>query len=1367
MIDFNVIRWYKSLAEQEHNAWYNFGEIWPIISPNNQILPFQIIINYSAITSISPIKLHSISENKDIVTDVTPVKVAVENEVYDIVMVHSGINSLSQSIPVGKYYMTFTVDGVEYFSNIFYAVDNIEDYVKIEYWNDIDLQFKDGRISYANDFKYNMYVHSTIGKPGYSFEEESTKRGGYTFIEYQTSTKIYKFVFLATESICDSLRIVKLSDYINIYTKNNNYKLISFSYNTEWQDQGNLASVEVEFEIDLVIQKLSSFNRSQYENFYNALLADFDDPLMLDSSTVALYSNNLNTNNGKLIRQLSSINKLDNPYYFVVDDGGEEAKKVTVETVTNFLKGYFHPKEGTKDLDFKAKNQTVYENQIVYGNSTVSGTTTTLNLIVQRLATIYDLDVAHVATLFNTVIKNQLSSEKFISGFTGEGMKLWQAINGDWNLEIDNLTARKAFYVFELILQKIRSVNGALAITQGNGTIKSVSETTGSPAYYVCEIDGDMTFEVGDFVRCQVFSTSRLKYYWVKVYQVTGNSIYLLKSDFSTDIPEAGDEIVQIGNDTNPNRQSVLYLSASEDGKPRFSVLDGVNSPSFVGKTKAVLGYIGDIVDSNFPAEHQPSGYGLYCQNAFLSGIFVLSNGKSIEDEIGNINTQIIAIPGLISSSVTEEVSKIEIGGRNLVLKSDQIFTARISSKMYDMSKTWLSLKGKTVAISFDYSYTNATTDSSNHILWFEQALDTDTGTSYALSQGISLPITSAPISGSGRYTGTALVPSNIVNTSTTKVATLIIKMIGGSGTITNFKIEEGNKATDWSPAPEDAKNYTDDAINNIQIGGRNLLPNSKDVSDTPTSFAVGYLAAYRNLTRTLNAGETVIFSYSGVTSNSIVGFALYSLNSSIDVFPANTPVTLTKSYTYFRVRVSSSAAFAADYMKLEAGTKATDWSPAPEDVQAELDSKVAVTVYESGITQLQSSINSKVSQTDFNALGNRVSSVETEVIQTPNKITQAIKETSIGGDNLLPNLQQRWARGRFNSSTGAIEVPSGTGWSYMRINIYCAEFFPVNGGETLVFSAPTDHSYTCFPAQYDASKTFIPVAPELYYMRNYYDENQPDNLKFLTLKPQTRYVRWQIQCSYGSETGDFYPSWFETNHAQVEIGTKPSAYKTPFTDVTYTGIDIQQGKIFLTSDKVEISGSLIVKGIQNGGINVGGNCIITSTGLITAKGATIEGKITATSGSIGGVSISNSRIGIDSSSSTAVGSFLAAGYLGVRSKANYFRVDANDAELQCTINKQSDTTPCIDIKNTSTSGGSEAATAIRAFGKNELYGGTQIITANATLIDDAAPKIEVTRTDLKVTLRYNNTGTYVTGYLRITSSPATGGAATVQFVRD
>ena len=42
-------------------------------------------------------------------------------------------------------------------------------------------------------------------------------------------------------------------------------------------------------------------------------------------------------------------------------------------------------------------------------------------------------------------------------------------------------------------------------------------------------------------------------------------------------------------------------------------------------------------------------------------------------------------------------------------------------------------------------------------------------------------------------------------------------------------KVEVGNRATDWSPAPEDAEDYTDDSISAIQVGGENLLRNTKD----------------------------------------------------------------------------------------------------------------------------------------------------------------------------------------------------------------------------------------------------------------------------------------------------------------------------------------------------------------------------------------------------------------------------------------------------------------------------------------------------------------------------------------------------------
>lgn len=295
------------------------------------------------------------------------------------------------------------------------------------------------------------------------------------------------------------------------------------------------------------------------------------------------------------------------------------------------------------------------------------GDTHTLNLLVQALAKTYDLNVEHVATLFQTIVKDYISSERFISGLMGEGMKLYKAINGDWNLEIDNAVVRKAMTIFELIISKVRAVNGGLVISSANGRVKSVSETSGDPAYYVLGIEGDMMFVTDDLVRCQVYTSGHVKYYWVPVASVNDDSILILKSVFPNGTtPAVGDDLVQMGNLTNPNRQGILYLTASEDGKPRISVLDGVNSTSLAGKNKVILGCLDGMTDTDFPADFQPSGYGLYAMNCFLKGIFILRNGKSIEQEFSNIATELAAIPGKIELSVKTKVENLGIGANNL-----------------------------------------------------------------------------------------------------------------------------------------------------------------------------------------------------------------------------------------------------------------------------------------------------------------------------------------------------------------------------------------------------------------------------------------------------------------------------------------------------------------------------------------------------------------------------------------------------------------------------------------------------------------------------------------------------------------------------
>ena len=295
------------------------------------------------------------------------------------------------------------------------------------------------------------------------------------------------------------------------------------------------------------------------------------------------------------------------------------------------------------------------------------GDTHTLNLLVQALAKTYDLNVEHVATLFQTIVKDYISSERFIPGLMGEGMKLYKAINGDWNLEIDNAVVRKAMTIFELIISKVRAVNGGLVISSANGRVKSVSETSGDPAYYVLGIEGDMMFVTDDLVRCQVYTSGHVKYYWVPVASVNDDSILILKSVFTNGTtPAVGDDLVQMGNLTNPNRQGILYLTASEDGKPRISVLDGVNSMSLAGKSKVILGCLDGMTDTDFPADFQPSGHGLYAINCFLKGIFILRNGKSIEQEFNNIATELAAIPGKIELSVKTKVENLGIGANNL-----------------------------------------------------------------------------------------------------------------------------------------------------------------------------------------------------------------------------------------------------------------------------------------------------------------------------------------------------------------------------------------------------------------------------------------------------------------------------------------------------------------------------------------------------------------------------------------------------------------------------------------------------------------------------------------------------------------------------
>ena len=183
----------------------------------------------------------------------------------------------------------------------------------------------------------------------------------------------------------------------------------------------------------------------------------------------------------------------------------------------------------------------------------------------------------------------------------------------------------------------------AASCASANGKIKTAVLEDG---YWRITFEQDNSFQAHDLMRCATFSGGNLKGYWVEVAGVEGDSILVSEDEFSGSLPEAGDECVLMGNTENSLRQNLILISATEDGQPRVDVMDGVKAKNFTGCLRARLGNLDGISDDWFPADNQPHGNGLYSDNAYLRGTFLLVTGEDIK-------TKFEIVEGRITSAVT------------------------------------------------------------------------------------------------------------------------------------------------------------------------------------------------------------------------------------------------------------------------------------------------------------------------------------------------------------------------------------------------------------------------------------------------------------------------------------------------------------------------------------------------------------------------------------------------------------------------------------------------------------------------------------------------------------------------------------------
>lgn len=270
--NISPLPFYSSQAEWNHRKEYAFGQIYPLIASIDTLLPFQFIVEGST---------DAIIDFMFIVNYKTGSKTRIDQEMeykgglmltaypdMDISVVSFPGNDagIQRYLTEGPHYFEIGVstakDRGTYYSEIFTVCKNLDSYLKIEYGNSYDLAAEKSVIQFADGFKFICYLDTQIGKPEYVFEEEATERMGYTFIESQVSKKIYKFTFLAPEYLCDALRIVRLCDTKRITSKGRTYDLTTFSMEPEWEEQGDLAAVECEFETDTVIANIGGYTKS-------------------------------------------------------------------------------------------------------------------------------------------------------------------------------------------------------------------------------------------------------------------------------------------------------------------------------------------------------------------------------------------------------------------------------------------------------------------------------------------------------------------------------------------------------------------------------------------------------------------------------------------------------------------------------------------------------------------------------------------------------------------------------------------------------------------------------------------------------------------------------------------------------------------------------------------------------------------------------------------------------------------------------------------------------------------------------------------------------------------------------------------------
>lgn len=204
------------------------------------------------------------------------------------VTIYKGGVALAANLDLGSFYLRLSDGTNEFFSEVFSPCANLDDLIKIEWWRDIDLINGSGigRIVYSTGYINTMYLDGDIGKPKHEYDIDMTVRDGYKFKQKIVSVKQFSLKnILVPEFVVDVLSRLPHHEYVTILNTNITYRTIDVNVpEPDWEDDGDLAQLPIEFETDNIISSGSSIAQS-----FNQLLGDPTDAINVRGNNKRIF----------------------------------------------------------------------------------------------------------------------------------------------------------------------------------------------------------------------------------------------------------------------------------------------------------------------------------------------------------------------------------------------------------------------------------------------------------------------------------------------------------------------------------------------------------------------------------------------------------------------------------------------------------------------------------------------------------------------------------------------------------------------------------------------------------------------------------------------------------------------------------------------------------------------------------------------------------------------------------------------------------------------------------------------------------------------------------------------------------------------